>query len=175
MRNYKTEGIVLKRTNIGESDRILTVFTQKFGKIQIKAPGVRKINSKRSAHIEPLNITLLNLYKSARSQIPIVTEAQNINSFSAIKNDLKKIGFAYYICELIYNFCAENQENQRVYNLTKSTFINLENSKNGSSVVDNFEKKFAKLSVSQSAKNNLENFVLKLNSNIREYIFRRSK
>lgn len=145
MRSCKTEGIILKRKNIGESDRILTVFTQKFGKIQIKAPGVRKITSKRSAHIEPFNLAFLTLYKSSHSQMPIVTEAQNIENFSLLKKNLKKIGFAFYICELINNFCPENQENYRIYILTKSTLTNLESSENSSFIVDKFEKEFLEL------------------------------
>ncbi|MBI2031204.1 MAG: DNA repair protein RecO [Candidatus Levybacteria bacterium] len=145
MRSYKTEGIILKRKNIGEADRILTVFTERFGKIQIKAPGVRKITSKRSAHIELLNVTLLTLYKSSRSQMPIVTEAQNVENFSSLKKDLGKIGFAFYICELVNNFCPENQESQRIFNLIKNTLNNLETLADNSSVVDNFEREFLEL------------------------------
>jgi len=145
MRNYKTEGIILKRKNIGESDRILTVLTQKFGKIQVKAPGVRKITSKRSAHIELFNVSFLSLYKSSHSQMPIVTEAQNRKTFISLKMDLKKVGFAFYICELVNNFCPENQENKGIYNLTKTTLTNLESSENSSFVIDNFEKEFLEI------------------------------
>lgn len=140
MRSYKTEGIVLKRRNIGEADRILTVFTQKYGKIQVKAPGVRRIISKRSAHIELLNCSILTLYKSSHSQIPMVTEAQTLKNYALIKDDLEKIGFAFYICELINNFCPENQENYKIFYLVKNTLLLLENSSNPGFIVDNFEK-----------------------------------
>jgi DNA repair protein RecO (recombination protein O) len=48
---YIAEGIILKRRNLGETDRILTVFSRQYGKIKILAKGVRKINSRRSGHI----------------------------------------------------------------------------------------------------------------------------
>ena len=51
MKTFVAEGIVLKRRNVGEADRILTVFTRTNGKMIIKAVGVRKIASKRSSHI----------------------------------------------------------------------------------------------------------------------------
>jgi len=54
MKSYKTEGIIIKRKNFGEADRILTIFTKNKGKISIVAKGVRKINSRRAPHIELL-------------------------------------------------------------------------------------------------------------------------
>src|SRR5258708_113264 len=113
MRSYKTEGIIIKRRNIGEADSLLTVFTLDQGKIQIKAKGVRKITSKRSSHIELLNHTRLHLYKGYAS--PLLTEVQSIESFSNIKQDLKKVGIAYHICELIDGLCPENQEQRQIF------------------------------------------------------------
>ena len=141
MRAYKTEGIIVKRRNFGEADRILTVFTGNYGKIQARAPGVRKITSRRSSHIELLNLTLLTLYKSSHSSLPIVTEAQTQEEFSSIKNTLRKIGFAYYICELIDRLCAENQENRRVFFLVRDTLFRLASNIGGDSVIENFEDK----------------------------------
>ena len=142
MRAYKTEGIIVKRRNFGEADRILTVFTGNYGKIQARAPGVRKITSRRSSHIELLNLTLLTLYKSSHSSLPIVTEAQTLEEFSSIKNTLRKIGFAYYICELIDRLCAENQENRRIFFLVRETMFALCHAEQDSaSIISAFEDK----------------------------------
>ena len=62
MRTYKIEGIVLRRRNLGEADRILTVLSRESGKISIKAPGVRRIPSRRSSHVELLNHSKFTLY-----------------------------------------------------------------------------------------------------------------
>ena len=62
MRNFKTEGIIIKRRDYGEADRILTVMTREYGKLKIKAKGVRKITSRRSAHIELLNHTVFYIF-----------------------------------------------------------------------------------------------------------------
>jgi DNA repair protein RecO (recombination protein O) len=117
MRSYKTEGIIIKRRNIGEADRLLTVFTKDHGKLQIKAKGVRKITSKRSSHIELLNHSMLHVYRGYTS--PMLTEVQSIESFSEIKQDLKKVGIAYHICELIDGLCPENQEHRQIFFLLK--------------------------------------------------------
>ncbi len=123
MRNYKIEAIILKRRNVGEADKLLTIFTKQHGKMQVKAVGIRRITSRRSPHAELLNHSMLTLYKG--KGIPIVTEATTVESFSAIKNSLLKVGFAYHICELIDGLCAENQENKFVFSLLHNTLDRL--------------------------------------------------
>ena len=139
-RSYKTEAIVLKRRNFGEADRILTVFTKYNGKITVKAPGVRRITSRRSSHIELLNLSIFTLYKSSKTFFPIVTEAQTLKDFSPIKDNLEKIGYAYYICELISGLCPENQENRSVFFHLRGTLCDLAQASNGKNIVKNFEK-----------------------------------
>jgi DNA repair protein RecO (recombination protein O) len=140
MRNFKTEGIILKRRNAGEADRILTVLTKYNGKIQVKATGVRKISSKRAPHVELINLSELSLYKSSRSFMPILTEVLTIQDFPQIKKDLKKVGFAYYICELIDAFCPENQESTRIFILLHDTFSKLCKEEDSKQIIYEFEK-----------------------------------
>jgi len=47
MHGIKVEGIILKRRNLGEADRILTVFTLHKGKLPVLAKGVRRPKSKK--------------------------------------------------------------------------------------------------------------------------------
>lgn len=137
MRSYKTEGIVIKRRNFGEADRILTVFTKREGKIKVKAAGVRRINSRRSPHIELLNHSFLTLHKG--QSLPILTEAEAIENFSQIKKNLTKIGFAYHICELIDGLCAENQENKTVFALLLETLRRLSKEEDVADIIYGFE------------------------------------
>lgn len=118
MRQFIVSGIVLKRKNVGEADRLVTLFTQEFGKMQIKAVGVRKISSRRASHIELLNHVRCGIYKG--KGMPILTEITTQESFPDIKTDLTKVGFAYHICELIDGLCPENQENIHIFSLLKS-------------------------------------------------------
>jgi len=140
MRTYKMEGIVLKRRNLGEADRILTILSKEFGKITVKAPGVRRISSRRSSHVELLNFSQFTIYKTSKTCMPIVTEAQTFEDFSSIKSDLYKIGYAYYICELINGLCADNQENRSIFFYLKSVLLELSKTSNAQSLIKKFEK-----------------------------------
>jgi DNA repair protein RecO (recombination protein O) len=132
-------GIIIKRRDFNEADRLLTVYTKEFGKIQIKAQGVRRITSRRSSHIEQLNYTELSLYKGR--SLHTLTEAQMVTTFPAIKGNLAKTGLAYHICELIDGLCPENQEQSQLFYLLKQTLDSLENASEGDmvSLIHDFE------------------------------------
>jgi hypothetical protein len=123
MRSVRTEGIIIKRRNFGEADRLLTVITPYYGKLTIKAAGVRKITSRRSAHIELLNHSALSLYKG--SGMHVLTEAKMLDDHAAIKKNFTKVGFAYHLCELVDGLCPEGQDNNKVFFLLRKTLLQL--------------------------------------------------
>lgn len=126
MQTQRVEGIIIKRINFSEADRIITVFSKYKGKMAVKAAGVRKITSRRSPHVELLNRA--NLMLHIGRSMPIVTEATVIDNYSDIKDDLVKVGFAYHICELIDGLCPPYQENKTVFFLLQKTLERLSNS-----------------------------------------------
>lgn len=123
MPTYKTEGIILKRTNLREADRLVTIFTRNHGKIRCRAPGIRKTQSRKSAHLELFN--LASLFLAQGKSLDIATEAQTINNFSQIRKDLSKVWIAYYFCELVDSLCGERQENREVFELLKKSLEEL--------------------------------------------------
>ncbi len=113
MRGIKVEGVILKRRNLGEADRILTVFSLQKGKISVLAKGVRRITSRRSGNVELLNRSLMYLHQA--KTFLILTEATTLDTFSKIKSDLTLSTYAYHILELVDKLTAENQENRILY------------------------------------------------------------
>lgn len=113
MRAFKTEGIILKRRNFGEADRILTVFTFHRGKVTVMAKGVRRITSRRAGNVELLNRVAMFLHPG--KQFLILTEATSLDTFQKLKEDLTLSTYAYHVIELVDKLTAENQENQILY------------------------------------------------------------
>lgn len=122
-RTFKTEGIILSRKNFGEADKIVTVLTKHYGKLRVRAPGVRRITSRKAPHLELFNLASLLLVQG--KNMDIVTEAQTANGFFKLKRDLPKVSLAYYFCELVDRFCPERQENKEVYDLLTDNLENL--------------------------------------------------
>lgn len=113
MKKYRLEGVIIKKRNFKEADKIITVFTKDYGKVSVLAKGVRKINSRRGPSLELFNHTTLLVHES--SFLGIITEASVYNSFEHIKKDLSRITRAYQACELIDCLTREDQENSDAF------------------------------------------------------------
>lgn len=129
MRNYKTEGIILKRTNFGEADKILTVYSAHFGKIKLLAKGIRKPTSRKGGNLELFNWVRLLVAKG--KNLDLVTEVETVKSFRNWRKDLKKVGLAYHFCELVERLTAENVKSQEIFNLLAGSLLGLGRARSG--------------------------------------------
>lgn len=107
MHGLKVEGIILKRRNLGEADRILTVFSYQKGKISVLAKGVRRITSRRSGNVELLNRAVMYLHPA--KNFLILTEASSLATYQKLKDDLILSTYAFHIIELVDKLTAENE------------------------------------------------------------------
>ncbi len=123
MPTITTEGIILKRINFGEADRVLTALTDRYGKISIIAKGVRRITSRRAGNIEVLNRVKMHLFKAKNYTL---SEAESIETFPIIKENLTLSTTAFHILELIDRLVPDEQKNYQLYELTLATLHILE-------------------------------------------------
>ena len=114
--SYQTEAIIIKKTKLGEADRILTFYTPELGKVQGVAKGVRKPKSKMSGHLELLTYSKVLLTKG-RGSLDTITGCQAVESFLPLKSDLDLCACALYATELVNQFGVERQENRPLFNL----------------------------------------------------------
>lgn len=126
--NLKTQGIVIKRMNFGESDKILTIFTERFGKIKAISRGVRKIKSHMAGSLEPFMLIDLELYEG--KTFYTICGASIIKEYCNLHSDLKKISEAYYVAELIDRFMEENQRSINTFSLLDQTLSCLNDGEN---------------------------------------------
>lgn len=123
MSSLTIEAIILKRSNFGEADRMLTVLTKNLGKISVVARGVRKITSRRAGNVELLNVVKLGLFKGKGYTL---TEAVSVQTFPRIKSNLAVSTAAFHILELINKILPEDDPNPRVFDLMKQVLDEFE-------------------------------------------------
>lgn len=123
MPSLTVEGIILKRSNFGEADRMITVLTKNLGKISVVARGVRKITSRRAGNVELLNLVKMGLFKGKGYTL---TEAQSIETFPRIKSRLAVSAGGFHILELANKFLPENDPNFQIYDLVVLTLKTFE-------------------------------------------------
>jgi DNA repair protein RecO (recombination protein O) len=122
-RNYQTEAVIIKKSKLGEADRILTLYTPGLGKIQAVARGVRRPKSKLSGHLELLTYSQVTLARGRN--LDIVTGSQTINGFLPLKTDLWLISYGLYVIELVNQFTAEHVEDEKLFRLLLDTLQSL--------------------------------------------------
>jgi DNA repair protein RecO (recombination protein O) len=127
-RNYSSEGIILARKNYSEADRILIIFSKDYGKLSLIAKGVRRLKSRKRAHIEIFN--RIKFSASHGKTLDLMTEAEIIDSLTDIKNNLKKVSLAYYFAEVVGRSTREGEKNSEIYEELINFLVGLRRSSN---------------------------------------------
>jgi DNA repair protein RecO (recombination protein O) len=114
-RQYRVTAIVLKRTDVGEADRLLTLLTAQRGKLRAVAKGARKPSARKTGHVELFNSVELQI--AVAREIDLVLQAQTLEPFLRVRDDLDRLSYAYYFAELVDRFVQEEIEHHEVYEL----------------------------------------------------------
>ena len=142
-RNYQTEAIIIKKTKLGEADRILTLYTPDLGKIQAVARGVRRPKSKMAGHLELLTHSKISLARGRN--LDIVTGAQTIDSFLPLKTDLWLTAYGLYIIELVNQITPDQSADEALFHLMLEALTNLCTSDNQVLLLRYFELKMLEM------------------------------
>jgi len=140
MRYYKATGFVLGRRNLGEADRIVTVYTREHGLLRVVAKGVRRSQAKLAGHLEPFTQVALRLTKGRN--LDIIIGAQAIDTFDSHKTTHSAIGMMYFITEITSRLSAENQPNEVAYHLLNQCSDKLKGGSNPRLVAQYFSLRF---------------------------------
>lgn len=113
---YRDEGIVLRTHKLGEADRIISVLTRNHGKVRAVAKGVRKTKSRFGARLEPPTHLQLQLYEG-RGELHIIDQAETIDHFRAIREDLDRLTRAVSMLEAADQLGLEGEPNPALYQM----------------------------------------------------------
>jgi DNA repair protein RecO (recombination protein O) len=114
-RLYRTEGIVVRRRNQGEADRVLTLCTP-LGKLDVVAKGARKVRSRKAGHIELFCRSSFVVARS-RSSWDIVSQVEMMEPHARLREDLLRGTHARYLAELFDRFFTERDGGQAMFDL----------------------------------------------------------
>lgn len=132
VKNYKLEGIVIKRINYQEADRIIIIFSKESGKIKVIGKSIRKITSRRAPHLEIFSHVKVFVHES--KHLPYITEAELICGFSCLRKNFRKVAIAYHLCEIVEKLIPEKEKNEELFNLLIATLHKIEDEKSTSEV-----------------------------------------
>lgn len=119
----KTEAIVLRYRRLGEADRIVTLLTPHRGKIDVVAKGVLRSRSRLAGHLEPM--TLLEVVLAHGRSMDVITQAQALESWRPVHEDLDRLSAGMYLLELADRLTVEHAEAEPVYRLLHVALVRL--------------------------------------------------
>ncbi len=122
--SFRVEAVILRHSDYGEADRMLTLYTAQIGKTRALVKGARKITSRKAGHLEPFTHVKLQLAKAR--DIPLVTQADTIDAYLPLRENLLLTSQASYIIELLDRLTYDDgSENTSIFRLLTETLSRL--------------------------------------------------
>ncbi|HEX7165483.1 MAG TPA: DNA repair protein RecO [Acidimicrobiales bacterium] len=112
---YREEGVVLRTHRLAEADRIVSLLTEGRGKVRAVVKGVRKTKSRFGARLEPMTHVALQLYEGR--ELDTVTQAETIETFRAVREDLDRVARAGALLEAVDQLAQEGEPNIGLYRM----------------------------------------------------------
>ncbi len=109
----ETKGIVIKAQDYKENDKLLWIYTEKLGKVTAIAKGAKKSKNKSFSITLPLCYSDYLLFKG--KNLYRLSEGKIINSFQGLLNNLEKLTYSSYLCELIDISTEDGEKNPYLF------------------------------------------------------------
>lgn len=122
---FKTRAVVIKTQDIKEYDKLVWLFSEKLGKISTIAKGAKKSSNKLFIHTLQFCYGDYVVYKG--KNLYVINEGSVIESFQDMLNDLDKITYASYFCELIDISMQDEESNRQLFKLLVTAFYLMKN------------------------------------------------
>ena len=123
-RSIRVHAVVLRHADWGEADRLVTLYTREQGKLRAVVKGARKITSRKAGHLEPF--TQVKLQLSRGRDLFIITQADTLDAYLPLRENLILTGNASYVVELLDRFVYEEEgANPTLFRLLADTLQRL--------------------------------------------------
>ena len=116
----KSEAIILKSIKYGESSKILTLLTDRYGKMSVIAKGVRGPKSKFGSLLEPMNHVSAVFYRKETRELQLLSQCDLMGYFPRVHEDVEKMGTAMGVIELA-SFASHQEESGPLFHAVLDT------------------------------------------------------
>jgi len=123
----RTEAVVLRRHDLGEADRIVTLYTASGGKLRAVAKGVRRPTSRLGGHLELF--TRCQVMLARGRNLDIITQVETVDPHLGIRENLWRASLAYYAAEIIDRLTEDRSDSPGLYDLLTQALERIANSR----------------------------------------------
>lgn len=136
-RNYSTEAIVIDRRSYGEADRILVVFTPKYGRLDVIAKGASKVKSRTGPYLDLCSWVMLDL--ATGRDLEVVRSVSQVRAFATLNTHLERFCHASYLVELVKTITQAEEPHKAIFDLLSKSLVLLDDGVDAWMITRNFE------------------------------------
>lgn len=116
---YTVEAIVLRTDDFGDANRVVTLFTKEFGKVEANAYGCRRSRSPLSGAMQMFNHISATLARGAK--VDTIRDADIVNFYDALTTDLERLAYASLLFEIVNRMTLPRQSEIETFDLLKNS------------------------------------------------------
>ncbi|MDY6854142.1 MAG: DNA repair protein RecO [Thermodesulfobacteriota bacterium] len=136
---YKTEAIVIRSMDFGESDKIVTFFTRDFGKLRGIAKGAKRTKKRFGGTLELFSYINLIFFDKENLGLIRINSCYSIKTYMEIFKDIQKVAYGSYFVELVSGLVGEREKNNGIFNLLIDSLSRINCQKNDEEIARIFE------------------------------------
>lgn len=119
METFTVEAIVLDTKNFGDANKVVTLFTKEFGKVEANAYGCRRSRSPLSGAMQMFNHISAEISHGA--QVDTIREADILNFYDALTNDLERLAYASMFFEIVNRMTLPHEKSPETFYLLRKS------------------------------------------------------
>ena len=113
----RTEAVVLRSIDYGETSQIVTLFTRKKGRLAVMAKGARRTKSSFGSTLQPMAYTQVVFYYRDTRGLQTLSESAHLKPFLDLRRDLEKITLGLRLVEFVYALTEEEDAQPSLFDL----------------------------------------------------------
>lgn len=121
MTEIRVNALVVKESASGEYDKILTVLSEKYGKLYVVGKGVKSVRSRHMASTQLFTYASFSLRK--KGNYYYITDSDLIENYYDIRGDMLKLALASFVCDVSCEIAKEGVEEKELLRLTLNTLF----------------------------------------------------
>jgi DNA repair protein RecO (recombination protein O) len=122
----RTEAVVLRTIDFGETSRIVTIFSRDRGKMGVMARGARNAKSRFGSTLEPLSHIQAIVYYRPTRELQLISEATHVQTYPGIGSSLERLEIGLRCIELVNAVQDVGHANETLFGLLVSVLSALD-------------------------------------------------
>src|SRR5713101_2759473 len=133
-----SEAFLIRKTEYGEADYVLTLITKDFGKIRGLAKNAKKSRKRFGGRLEPF-VHLRARFRERPGGMKFIEDSETIEVFSSLMEDIGLFTWGSFILENVDVLLPEEEPNERMFELLVQTLSDLDSKKSPLTVAIKFQ------------------------------------